>query len=160
MGLDVFAVSKIERNDENSEFHVGSDPQYNKVEIEEGGYSSTPESRRTDFRAGPYSFYNRFRETLAMSVHSVMPTEIWDSVEDYAGRPFIEIIDHSDCDGCFGAKVSAKLYEDFAENRHKFKAYIDAQGWDEDKIEDYLGVYDDFMKAFEIGREEGIVKFC
>lgn len=160
MGLDVFAISKIERNDEAAEFHVGSDPEYNKVEIGAGGYASTLESRRTDFRAGPYSFYNRFRETLAMSVHGVMPTEIWDSVEDYAGKPFIEIIDHSDCDGCFGAKVSAKLHEDFAANRHKFKAHIDTQGWSEETIEDYLGLYDDFMQAFEIGQEDGIVKFC
>jgi hypothetical protein len=160
MGLDVFAISKITRQDDGYEVWVGSDPEYNKVEIEEGGYISTTESKFSDFRAGPYSFYNRFRETLSMSIHGVMPTAIWDSVEDYEGKPFIEMINHSDCEGCFGAKVSAKLHEDFAANRHKFKEYIDTQGWHEDKIEDYLSLYDDFMKAFGIGREEGIVKFC
>jgi hypothetical protein len=150
MGLDIIAISKlVKAKGKDGEVRIGDDPEYNKG-IEPGPYNTTIESRRTDFRVGPYSFYNRFRETV----------EIWDSVEDYKGKSFIELIDFSDCDGRLGGAVCEKLYEDFAENRPKFKEYIDTQGWDEDKIEDYLSVYEDFMKAFEIGREEGVVIFC
>ena len=160
MGLDIIAISKLVKTEDwTAEITIGSDPEYNKG-IEEGRYNTTIESRRTDFRVGPYSFYNRFRETIARCMPGVEPVEIWDSVEDFAGKSFIELIDFSDCDGRFGGPVCEKQYEDFAENRPKFKEYIDTQGWDEEKIEDYLSVYEDFMKAFEIGREEGVVIFC
>jgi hypothetical protein len=160
MGLDIIAISKLVKAEgKDGEVRIGDDPEYNKG-IEPGPYNTTMESRRTDFRVGPYSFYNRFRETLSRCMHGVEPVEIWDSVEDYKGKSFIELIDFSDCDGRLGGAVCEKLYEDFAENRPKFKEYIDSQGWDEEKIEDYLSVYEDFMKAFEIGREEGVVIFC
>lgn len=160
MGLDILAISKLVKTEDwTAEITIGSDPEYNKG-IEEGRYNTTTESRRTDFRVGPYSFYNRFRETLSRCMHGAEPLEIWNSVEDYKDKSFIELIDFSDCDGRLGGEVCEKLYEDFAENRPKFKEYIDTQGWDEEKIEDYLGVYEDFMKAFEIGREEGVVIFC
>jgi hypothetical protein len=160
MGLDIIAISKLVKTEDwTAEITIGSDPEYNKG-IEEGRYNTTTESRRTDFRVGPYSFYNRFRETLSRCMHGAEPLEIWNSVEDYKDKSFIELIDFSDCDGRLGGEVCEKLYEDFAENRPKFKEYIDTQGWDEEKIEDYLGVYEDFMKAFEIGREEGVVIFC
>ena len=160
MGLDILAISKLVKAEgKDGEVRIGDDPEYNKG-IEPGPYNTTIESRRTDFRVGPYSFYNRFRETIARCMHGVEPVEIWDSVEDYKDKSFIELIDFSHCDGRLGGEVCEKLYEDFAESRSKFKEYIDTQGWDEEKIEDYLSVYEDFMKAFEIGREEGVVIFC
>ena len=160
MGLDIIAISKLVKTEDwTAEITIGSDPEYNKG-IEEGRYNTTTESRRTDFRVGPYSFYNQFRETLSRCMHGAEPLEIWNSVEDYKDKSFIELIDFSDCDGRLGGAVCEKLYEDFVENRPKFKEYIDTQGWFEEKIEGYLGVYEDFMKAFEIGREEGVVIFC
>lgn len=161
MGLDIIAISKIVKVDSECGIRVGTDPAFNRVEIEPGEYDRSEESEEHSFRAGPYSYYNRFRETLSMSMHGVMPVQIWNAVNDdeFDNTAFIEMIDFSDCEGCIGAEVSNKLYHDFANNRHLFKEYIDGQGWEEEKIVDYFEVYEDFMKAFEIARREGIVIF-
>jgi hypothetical protein len=155
MGLDIIAISKIVKGDGG--IRVGADSVFNRVEIEPGEYDKSEDSEEHSFRAGPYSYYNRFRETLSMSMHGIMPVQIWEGSR--TNSAFIEMIDFSDCEGCIGAEVSNKLYHDFANNRHKFKEYIDSQGWEEEKIVDYLEVYEDFMKAFEIAGRGGIVIF-
>jgi hypothetical protein len=54
MGLDILAISKLVKTEDwTAEITIGSDPEYNKG-IEEGRYNTTTESRRTDFRVGPY----------------------------------------------------------------------------------------------------------
>ena len=161
MGLDIIAISKIVKVDCEGGIRVGADPEFNRVEIEPGEYDRSEESEEHSFRAGPYSYYNRFRETLSMSMHGIMPVQIWNAVNEFEfeNTAFIEMIDFSDCEGCIGAEVSNKLYHDFANNRHRFKEYIDSQDWAEEKIVDYLEVYEDFMKAFEIAGRGGIVIF-
>jgi len=160
MGLDVFVISRLKKTGAASAEIVVSQSQEHNKGIEAGYYRPTDESIRFGFRVGPYSFYNRFRETLSLCMHGVEPVEIWNSVDEYSGRPFVEMIDFSDCDGKLGGQVCHKLHADFEENRSLFKKYIDSQGWSEEQIEYHLSTYEDFTKAFEIGRDEGVVIFC
>lgn len=108
-----------------------------------------------DFRAGSYSDYNRWRDTLAKLVG-------WDAGIDHTGQlshcidawdgvegPFSELINFSDCEGTIGPVVSAKLAKDFADYQEK----ADAEGGD------FADRYAKWREAFEQAAQNGAVAF-
>ncbi len=176
MGLDIFAISKIDFSrqiDENS-----YDPEESSIflfrndlllgqsdGIEQGNYLHSGET--LNFRAGSYSGYNRWREKLAFLIGrdiEDLHSEILkftsrernlNSVLDEHGSarigiPFAELIFFSDCEGFIGPETSAKLYKDFQDNLEG------AQEMDDH----FLSVYNDFMAAFELASDGGCVIFC
>ena len=75
-----------------------------------------------------YGGYNRWREALSMLALGVMPRRVWDKPDDFAGQPFVELINFSDCEGTIGPDVAARLAVDFATYDEKARGAMDE--WD------------------------------
>jgi hypothetical protein len=120
-----------------------------------GLYALTERTEQHSFRAGSYSGYNLWRRLLCRFAHGVEPEEVWQNPRRYKGKLFVELIDFTDCDGRIGAKVSAKLAQDFRDHAKRAKDYATT-------IEDggYLWeVYQEFTKAFALAGEDGALAF-
>lgn len=111
------------------------------------------------FRAGSYSGYNQWRETLAMIAgypavdyeRCGATSKRHDAGAWAAGSgPFFELINFSDCEGNIGAAVSGKLANDFAEFQAKADAHDDEYWRDK---------YAAWRKAFEMASNNGAVSF-
>lgn len=162
MGLDISVYSKIQKitdleRVENGDWSANvrrTHPEFDRsLDIEEGYYEGVGE--RHSFRAGSYSGYNFFRNSLAKGILGVSDKTVWENDEEYKGKPMYEIIDFSDCEGCIGPMVSKKLHKDFVDNRVKYLNYISESG----DPTFYEIIYDDFTKGFELASNEGIVIF-
>lgn len=105
------------------------------------------------FCVGSHFYYDNWRDWLAYSFFGVKAEEVWRNHRKLIGKPFVELIDFSDCQGTIGPKTSAKLYQDFREYRQfaLFSTYVD----ESEKYETYL----EFMKAFRLARDGGFVTF-
>jgi|LauGreDrversion4_2_1035121.scaffolds.fasta_scaffold372042_2 hypothetical protein len=162
MGLDVFAISKIKKsNEEESEINVWTDQFDRTGSLEAGSYDRTNESVEHHFRAGSYSTYNSFRNILSRAIYGHPASAIWENNDAYEGRPFFEIIEFSDCDGCFGPEDSEKLYNDFVTHRKTVIKYCLDNFISDDETYDWImGTYDNFTKAFEISKDGGVLQFC
>jgi hypothetical protein len=104
-----------------------------------------------DSRISSYSGYNTWRDTLSHAILGVPAETVWGDPDAFAGKPFVELINFSDCDGMMGTKVCAKLYEDFM----KYNPRIDIM--DEDW---FVDIYEIFIMVFNLGRKNGCVEFC
>jgi hypothetical protein len=127
-----------------------------------GLYEFTPQTRRCAFRAGPYSYYNWWRNELSLFALGAEAQDVWMAPEDYRGRPFVELIDFTDCDGRVGTPVAAKLAADFTAaarraTRHAAAVVVDDNP---DAGADWLRVYRDFARAFRVAARAGALKFC
>lgn len=152
MGLDVEAYKKLSKIDQPKRDEYGDlvdwetlvDVDQSTLDYTEqyfkgrtqglvaGVYSSEDSLR---FRAGAYSYYNRFREKL----------------ENMASNSqLIELIMFSDCEGFIGPVVSEKLAKDFNDLEETAREQLD-----EYDLETYLN----FKKAFELASEDGCVQF-
>lgn len=162
MGLDIWAVSKIQKVEDDGSIWIGEGERHS---YEPGNYDETPESESCSERVGSYSTYNRWRNDLAMAIHGVSAETIWQDPHSFEGKAFVELIDFSDCEGVIGAEVAEKLYQDFVEHEKKFKVWTMTQWlqvadsaseddlwWDE--------IYEDFMKALDVARKDGALIFC
>jgi hypothetical protein len=124
--------------------------------MEPGLYEYTAESEQHDFRVGPYSYYNLWREHLSQIALGVEPSAVWEDPERFAGRPFVELIDFTDCDGRIGAQLAAKLAADFrahAAKAEEFAGTLEVDG-------DFINNYRDFTRAFELAAQQGALAFC
>lgn len=162
MGLDILVYSKIQKITDLEKIEDGdwsanvrrTHPEIDRaLDIDEGYYDGLGEHH--SFRAGSYSGYNYFRNTLAKGILGVSDEMLWNNHEEYIDKPMYEIINFSDCEGCIGPMVSKKLHKDFVDNRVKYLNYISEIG--DPKY--YERVYDDFTKGFELASNEGIVIF-
>lgn len=168
MGLDIIAYSDIDKIDkpmDGKEYRdkYGRDPdikttllyefffdpenwdfQQQLRGLEPGVYSY---DNSVSFRAGSYSGYNRWRNWLSVTMIGVSADQVWYNPIDYQYSPFYELINFSDCEGYIGTEVSKKLAEDFRNNRSKVP-----QG--------DLDLYDEWMHAFELASNNGVVIFC
>lgn len=140
-GDDVDGLTFLYRNDEAPDRSDGLADGY--YEIGEGAGESI------GFRAGSYSGYNHWRKWLAARFVGE-PRDIWDHPEKYAGKPFLELINFSDCEGMIGPATSAKLAADFAANEET--AFAGADQWDVD-------LYRKWRAAFELAAHGGVVVF-
>lgn len=188
MGLDITAYSNIkfseDQDDENYEkIRVWKHSHFpDHCELEEGAWEETPETGVHQFRAGSYSGYGQFRKILALCTLGVDVETVWANEDNYVYQPFFNLLNFSDCEGCIGPKYSAELYQDFKDNRDRFirnlKQEIDFTKETEnplalepefilpdnimlgdDDIEWYIEKYDDFLLAFELAKDDGLVQF-
>ncbi|MFO0844011.1 MAG: hypothetical protein U0797_16695 [Gemmataceae bacterium] len=119
------------------------------ADLEPGLYEYTAASEQHDFRAGPYSYYNLWREHLSQLALGVDPSVVWEDPERFAGRPFVELIHFTDCDGGIGTRLASKLATDF--RAHEAKVAEFAASLEDD--EDFINNYRDFTRAFELARK-------
>ena len=126
-----------------------------------GLYEYTSKTRRHDFRAGSYTWYNWWRDELSVFALNVEAEDVWMDPEDFAGRPFVELIDFTDCDGRIGTTVAAKLAADFTS--HARKATRHSSGVTDpdnpDAGEEWLQIYRDFARAFRLAAKDGALMF-
>lgn len=101
-----------------------------------------------------YSHYNRFRASLATFV-GYEPEDAWDDPEGFSDRPFFELVDFSDCDGCIGPVASRALLEDFTAHRDAYRAlYYDAgDGYS------FASLYEEFIEGLRLAADNGILRF-
>jgi len=172
MGLDIAAHSKLRKVvgvpppfplnshgrpdwDQIDEMHavfpyVNPDFPDHARDLEQAAYHVEGLSYR--FPCGSYRNYNAWRESLCRKALRILPQQIWDNPGAFAGRPFVELINFSDCEGCIGPTVAAKLYRDFLDHDEKLiqRASDRDQHWE---------MYQDFMRAFELAQDGGFVSF-
>lgn len=103
------------------------------------------------FDAGSYSGYNVWREQLCRAALDVGPEEVWSDPDRFSGKPFVELIDFSDCEGSIGPKTSAKLLADFVTHPDLPGTVVD--GYFEDK-------YRAWQYAFTLAWQDGFVVFA
>lgn len=180
MGLDITAYSnlvfvRVPNEDDEPEWNKGEMQIYGnhceefaarctlKPGIYGHGYSH-------GFRAGSYSSYSAWRETLAkLAGYPAAETEspwagkrlmhaagAWNASEG----PFYELIHFSDCEGAIGPEVSAKLHRDFVEWHDRARLFAEDLGdyWGH-RGEYFMEKYDNFKRAFALAADNGVVKF-
>lgn len=187
MGLDIIALSNMEYvgshvgddycNDPGHEEIADSDGYPRTEDVKPGCYTRTGRTEGHGFRAGSYSWYNRWRSHLACAIHGVGLSTIWENPESYRRKPFIELINFSDCEGCIGPEACATLARDFANHFEHVQKYVNEHGsnacscrevdlfgrnYFAGPIENdwFLDKYRDWQKAFELGAQSGLVLFC
>ncbi len=111
------------------------------------------------FRAGSYSSYNDWRETLArLAGYPATETEsasfgsrLLHSAACWNGAtgPFSELIDFSDCEGTLGPEVSKKLLADFIEFDEKAR-HVAGRFYER---------YQEWKQAFALAADGGMVCF-
>jgi hypothetical protein len=187
MGLDIGAYSKVVGNylgpskqftDEQRERLYEEDRVLNVYSVSgfeerldgyaEGLYRCQGES--LGFRAGSYSGYNWWRRHLSLMALGVEPEDVWADPQEYAGEPFVELINYSDCDGCIGPRTSRKLARDFRRHAGRAAAYFQKNGPNNPNLLDrqsddfvyawWLESYDEWQRAFELASDKGFVRFC
>ena len=187
MGLDITAYSNLKFSenqdpDDYDNIRIWKNSSFpDHCELEEGSYEETIDTRGHQFRAGSYSGYNTFRNVLAQCTLGVKADRVWEDVDNYAYKPFFNLINFSDCEGIIGPKYSAELYRDFVDNRDRFirnlKQEIDFTKETENPlalepefilddfnindmdIQYYIEQYDNWTLAFELAKDHGIVQF-
>lgn len=102
------------------------------------------------FHAGSYAGYNHWRAQLSRMALGVAPDVVWAAPEKYQGKPFVELINFSDCEGIVGAVAARKLAGDFA----AYQEQADAPGarW-------FAEAYHRWRRAFELAADDGFVVF-
>jgi hypothetical protein len=131
-------------------------------DLEEGVYLDTFDTVQHHFRAGSYSGYNRFRNILSRALLGVEASAVWEDPTSFEGRPGYEMIDFSDCEGTISSSVADKLRQDLAENREVFATYLiekENTQKDSDEFQWIMEVYDNFIYAFELASENGVVVY-
>ena len=147
MGLDISAVSELERVELPEGVEPFSDAYYDWEEnqgghvwffntpsvfpeqaegVDDGAYISDGASH--GFRAGSYTGYGMWRDELSHAAgYFGGSSDVWAKVDGggYKGRPFEELINFSDADGFIGPVVSKKLYQDFVDNEKNIMSTID-----------------------------------
>lgn len=115
-------------------------------DLPEGYYLADPE---VSFRAGSYSGYNAWRDTLCKTIHKMSAYEFWNSPLAETDAPFAELINFTDCDGYLGTSVCKKLATDFG----KYRVELEAKG---DELWNLYGWIEVFEQA---ANNNGFVKF-
>lgn len=106
------------------------------------------------FRAGSYGAYTQWRDRLSMVMLGAIPDEVWQQPALFEEMPFYPLIDFSDCEGCIGPKVSARLAGDFVANSSRFAEHPLVGAFS-------VKTYENFMAAFLAagGSGRGVVVF-
>lgn len=183
MGLDIVAYSKLEKESKKEIKEVLDKMLSNRfgdevIEVREGddigraqdltpgSWLKTNETEEHYFRAGSYSTYNQFRNHLSEALLGVPASSVWEDETSFEGKPGYEMINFSDCSGVIGWTEAQKLHNDLVVNREKFRDYLyefyDVDQQSEIEAEthmvDYMmGVYKNFILAFDYAKENGIV---
>jgi hypothetical protein len=160
MGLDITAMSEVERVDDGSEDHEDVSRLWDGgfegrlAPLEKGAYRSVGEE--ASFRAGSYGGYNEWREHLAAMALGMTPERLWTLVKTdptFAG-PFVEQINFTDCDGTIGPTASAKLAKDYADFTERAEEYGKRVG-----CEWFFPRYKQWRAAFDVAAPNGVVLF-
>ncbi len=116
-----------------------------------------PITEHHEFRAGSYSGYNWWRKQLCDFALDAPIEVVWKDVPAFRDKPFIELVDFSDCEGSFGPSTSAKLARDFATNAARLAERATRAITDDDERGYFLEGYSNWQRAFELAAAGGFV---
>ena len=132
MAVDIYAIKlgkrvKDEEPDDSTTdlvnvFSYEFEPIKHLTMFEEGYYEDLDESDYVHFS---YGLYNMFRKNICKLALGEDIEYVWDNIEDYIGKPFIEFINFADNEGSFDYVVAEKLYNDFKEYLPKVEQEFD-----------------------------------
>lgn len=128
--------------------------------MQDGYYTAEHES---SFRAGSYSGYGTWRRQLCQWALGVPAEEVWKNPERFEGKPFVELIHFSDCEGYLSTEICKKLAADFESGREKLP---EPTGKGDERYiygsDDYfVDKYNQWAEAFKTAAENnGVVDFC
>ena len=117
-------------------------------DLVEGAYRV---EEREHFRAGAYSYYNRWRAWLCLLALDCTPDRVWNDPKTFEGTPFVELVNFSDCEGVIGPKTSAKLAKDFIDFTDRAESAPGEEG--------FVELYAEFRRAFVNASDRGFVDF-
>jgi hypothetical protein len=120
---------------------------------------SVPVTEDTSFRAGSYSGYNWWREQLCRFALECEPGELWSDPEAYAGKPFVEMINFSDCEGAIGPRTSAKLAGDFRDHEARVAGWAETHIDTEENRAYFVELYGEWKRGFELAAQDGFLLF-
>lgn len=120
---------------------------------------TAPVTEDTSFRAGSYSGYNWWREHLCKFALGCEPGELWEDPEDFEGKPFVELINFSDCEGAIGPRTSAKLAADFASHEPRVASWAEAHIEEPDNRGYFIELFGEWKRGFELAAQNGFLIF-
>jgi hypothetical protein len=170
LNITAFSRARFVHNDEackEDDHHtIWSMPEFvDRLDGKEiGCYVS--DGKEMAFAAGSYSGYNRWREILSFVALDVVPEVVWENVDEYAGKPFVELINMADNEGAIGPVTSRKLAMNFEGLRgsveYKLQEVVEKRGlhrWFDEEGKWWLKKYDEWHKAFVLASDGGFVDF-
>ena len=107
-----------------------------------GCYETTEETKMHSFCAGSYGGYNRWREALAEQFNAPVG-------KPDPAKPFYELIWFSDNEGTIGPETAQDLLADFREHADVWRS----------PFESHRDLYNDWLRAFELAADGGLVRF-
>jgi hypothetical protein len=162
MGLDITAISHAARvegchaEDCSLEHHkVYVNPAFPERAdgLPDGSCWTARGLDRFDFRAGSYSGYNYWRDSLSKMALGVPSSDVFGN-EAYRGKPFYELIDFADNEGTIGSATSKKLHADFMGHMEQARQFAIAQG-----VDYFYEKFLEWEKAFAMAADGGFVDF-
>lgn len=162
MGLDITAASRLvlvgpppgpDEYEWETHIRVSDNKAIMRRGIEPGLYRVDGE--RIGFRAGSYSGYNHWREILCEATMGVEPKVVWNDPDRFAGKPFVGLVNFSDCEGYIGGHEAMALLRDFEAQREKVLAFFRKK----EMHQDWLDKYEDWAKGFALAADSGVVWF-
>lgn len=123
--------------------------------LDGGCFVITEATQTYEFGAGSYIGYGQWRQDLAaqfnpaeLTLSSTGPT----MAEPDPDKPFYELIWFADNEGSIGPEAAADLLADFREHADSYAPVRDELGY-------MRARYADWMKAFELAADGGLVRF-
>jgi len=153
MGLDITVYQKIKKASEKKikedaydfEAFVISDCWKDRVKNLEYGQFYVGKS--VGSHSTGYGSHRFFRDNLC-DVVGIPKT--WTEIDGDKTKPFYELINFADNEGCLDWEVSENLYDDFVNNREKALKVFG---------EDNMYNYDAWTEVFRLGKDKGVVVF-
>lgn len=160
MGLDITALSAIvPAADPDDGWHVWDGGFAGRcAPFAKGHYESAPGAEKYSFRAGSYSGYSHWRNTLSMLARDLSADALHALPAEKRAGPFVEQISFTDCDGSIGSTVAAKLAKDYAEWQERIEARCAAME-NQEEARRFMSLYAEWRHAFEIAASNGVVIF-
>lgn len=110
--------------------------------LEGGCYALTAETKTHGFWAGSYGGYSRWRADLQEQFNP----------ERKPDGPFYELIWFADNEGCIGPEAALDLLDDFRHHATAYNPSASVSSFAREK-------YEDWMRAFELAADGGLVAF-
>lgn len=135
MGVSISVYDDVKIIDEQNEnedmdysfqVYVSLDEEDQKFKVKNLEYGRYYEGVGVDGIDYSYSTHNRFREYLMKLIgrEDLLDDDgkiKWEILSDNSDIPFYNLINFSDCEGCFDWEISQKLYKDFETFNEKNK---------------------------------------
>jgi hypothetical protein len=167
MGLDISAYKLGDKRDDIVceeycydnivyVFTLNHQPIQHLTQFEEGCYYDIEDYLNIpDFHMS-YSNYNDFRNQICKMALGVDDIEVWDNIKEYLDKPFVELINFADNEGCYDYVVAEKLLKDFINYKEKAREVFN----DSDGLDFYYKNYLNYIGILEeVVKNKGIVEY-